>query len=58
MYGCNGNEIYSLVQTVKVFSEDRNQFWNREICCVSNDQRKEVECNDTDLGEGRISKTY
>ena len=54
LYGCYGNEIDSLFQTVKVASEDIGMSFGIGKCvALAMDRRKEVKCNGIDSDERR-----
>ena len=43
LYNRSEKELDSLVQTVRVFSKDRNGVWYRKVCYVSKGERKDCE---------------
>ena len=52
LYGCYGNEIDSLLQTVKVVSEDIGMSFGIGKCvALAMDRRKEVKCNGIDSND-------
>ena len=55
LYGYTGNEVDSLVQTVKVVHEHVGiSFGIEKYAALAMKRGKEVECNKIDLGDGRV----